>query len=147
MSWKNSLYEILSSVQAGWRGDEMSLGDNHFDISRLLLAFEDNGIQVVISDSKADEAVPRNKFGKPTGDQNTVIITIVVNKAELDISAVIAGGKPKEVLEFYALPGTINENDELTWNGHTFRTSSTWPFGLGGQQQLMFCKAEREVDR
>lgn len=125
----------------------MALGDNRFDNSRFLLAFNENATQVTVILSKADEAVPRDKFGKPTDSPNTTTISIVVSKTELDISAVVAGGKPKEVLEFYALLGTISENDELTWNGHTFRTSSAWPFGLGGQQQLLFCKAEREVDR
>jgi hypothetical protein len=96
--------------------------------------------------SAADEAVPRDKFGKPTQAPVTTTISIVIVKAEVDISAVVAGGKPKEVLEFYTAVGAISENDEVNWNGHTFRTSSTWPFGLGGQQQLMSCKAEREVD-
>lgn len=125
----------------------MALGDSRFDVSRLMLAFNGNATQVLITLSKADEAVPRDKFGKPTGAPNTASIGIVISKAELDISAVVAGGKPKEVLEFFALPNTISENDELTWNGHVFRTTSTWPFGLGGQQQLMFCKAEREIDQ
>ncbi|WP_088187546.1 hypothetical protein [Desulfosporosinus sp. FKA] len=125
----------------------MAIGDNRFNVSRLALAFNENATLVTVTLSKADEAVPRDKFGKPTDSPNTTTISIVVSKAELDISAVVAGGKPKEVLEFYALLGTISENDELTWNGHTFRTSSAWPFGLGSQQQLLFCKAEREVDR
>lgn len=125
----------------------MALGDNHYSIPRLLLAFNDNATQVSVTLSQADEAVSRDKFGKPTGTLNTATIGIVISKAEIDISAVVSGGKPKEVLEFYALPNTLSENDEVTWNGHTFRTSSAWPFGLGGQQQLLFCKAEREVDR
>ena len=126
----------------------MALGDNHYDIGpRLGIMFSDHATQVLVTLSRADEAVARDKFGKPTGTPNTATIGIVISKAELDISAVVAGGKPKEVLEFFALPGTISENDELTWNGHVFRTSSTWPFGLGGQQQLISCKAEREVDR
>jgi hypothetical protein len=125
----------------------LALGDNHYNASRLLFAFDANATQVLITLSKADEAVPRDKFGKPTGTQNTATISIVISKAEVDISAVVAGGKPKEVLEFFAVPNTISENDELTWNGHVFRTTSAWPFGLGGQQQLMFCKAEREVDQ
>ena len=124
----------------------MALGDNRFDATRITQGFNDNAVQVPVTLSKADEAVTRDKFGKPTGTPITANIGIVVSKAELDISAVIAGGKPKEVLEFYALPGTLGENDELTWNGHVFRTSSAWPFGLGGLQQLIFCKAEREVD-
>lgn len=125
----------------------MAIGDNRYNItSRLTESFSDNAVQVPVTLSNADDAVPRDKFGKPTQAPTTATIGIVVNKAELDISAVVAGGKPKEVLEFFALPGTLSENDEVTWNGHIFRTSSTWPFGLGGQQQLISCKAEREVD-
>lgn len=126
----------------------MALGDNRYDITgRQGLAFGDNAVQVPVVRSQADEAVPRDKFGRPVQSSTPVTIGIVVSKAELDVTAVIAGGKPKEVLEFYALAGTISENDELTWNGHVFRTSTAWPFGLGGQQQIIFCKAEREVDR
>ena len=125
----------------------MSLGDNRYNVTRITSAFNDNAVQVSVMLSKADEAVARDKFGEPTQAPATVTISIAISKAELDISAIAAGGKPKEVLEFFALPGTISENDELTWNGHCFRTSSTRPFGLGGQQQLISCKAEREVDR
>lgn len=147
MSLKNSLNATsLSDLAEQW-GDEMAIGDNRYNItSRLVEGFDDNAVQVLVTLSKADEAVTRDKFGKPTQAPTTVTIGIVVSKAELDISAVVSGGKPKEVLEFFALPGTLSENDELTWNGHVFRTSSTWPFGLGGLQQLISCKAEREVD-
>ncbi|MCL4440231.1 MAG: hypothetical protein M1609_06480 [Firmicutes bacterium] len=129
------------------RGDDMALGDNRYNITpRFTGAFNDNAIQVPVTHSQADEAVPRDKFGRPTQALTPVTIGIVISKAEVDITPVAAGGKPKEVLEFFALPGTIGENDELTWNGHVFRTSSAWPFGLGSLQQLIFCKAEREVD-
>lgn len=125
----------------------MAIGDNRFAAPRLTLALQANNVQVTVTPSSADEAVPRDKFGKPTQAPTTTIISINISKAELDISAVVAGGKPKEVLEFFTNIGAISENDELAWNGHSFRTTSTWPFGFGGQQQLMFCKAEREVDQ
>lgn len=125
----------------------MALGDNRFDVSgRLLLGYSPNAVSVTVSRSVADQDVPRDKFGKPTQVPVTATIQIVVSKAREDIKPTPAGGKPVEVLEFYAQPGDINENDEITWNGHTFRTSSVWPFGVGGLTQLLSCQATRELD-
>ncbi|MCF8566908.1 hypothetical protein LLE49_19500 [Alicyclobacillus tolerans] len=125
----------------------MALGDNRFDVSnRLLSGFDDHVVSVMVTRSVADQDVTRDKFGKPTATVVTATIQIVVSQAREDIKPTAAGGKPVEVLEFYTQPGDISENDEITWNGHTFRTSSVWPFGLGGLTQMLSCQATRELD-
>lgn len=101
---------------------------------------------VTVTRAVADQNVTRDKFGKPTQTLVTATIGISVIDATEDITAVAAGGKPKEVLTFYAQNGAILENDEVSWNGHAFRTRSVLPFGLSGQTKLVYCKADREVD-
>ena len=126
----------------------MALGDNRYQDSATLLTagFTAQSVQVTITPSEASLNVPRDKYMRPISPTTTTQISIVISKAENKIKQTEAGGKPVEALEFYALPDTINENDELTWNGHTYRTTAVWPFGLGGLTQLVSCEAEREVD-
>lgn len=126
----------------------MALGDNRFGVSAGLdQAFSSHAVSVSVSRSQAGVNIPRDKFGDPIQAPVVDTISILVNKAEETIKPTEAGGKPVEVLEFYALPSMLNEGDEITWNGHEFRTSAVWPFGLGGMTQLVSCKAEREVDK
>lgn len=125
----------------------MPLGENPFSVvGQLGFMFDAHKVAVQLNPSKADVAVPRDKFGKPLQLPTPQSVYIVVSKAAEDIKPTEAGGKPIEVLEFYALTGTVNENDEISWNGHSFRISCVWPFGLGGMNQLVSGKAEREVD-
>jgi hypothetical protein len=103
-------------------------------------------IQVELRPSQADEAVARDKFGRPVSALPTTTIGVVITKADTDISPTISGGKPVECLEFYTMIDAIHENDEIVWNSHVYRVSTVWPFGLAGQTQMMFCKAQREID-
>jgi hypothetical protein len=103
--------------------------------------------QVQLTQSQASENVTRDKFGKPATTSTSTTIGITISKADLVIDSNVAGGKPTELLEFYARAGTIKENDEFTWNGHTYRTTSIWPFGFADTSQLLQCKAQREIDK
>jgi hypothetical protein len=125
----------------------MALGDNAYDVSsQIIQAFDYHKVNVPLQPSQADENVPRDKFGKPTVDLQPLTVDILVSQAEETINADVSGGKPVEVLEFYALPNAVNENDEVTWNTHKFRVMLVWPIQLGGMTQLVLCHAEREID-
>ncbi len=103
-------------------------------------------IQVTITYSQANQNVSRDKFGDPTVASSSSTIGIIITKADTEIKSSVSGGKPIELLEFYTNISTVNENDEITWNGHTYRTTTVWPFGLATETQLLFCRATREVD-
>jgi hypothetical protein len=102
--------------------------------------------QVQLYPSQAAQNVPRDKFGKPISSLASTTIGVTISKADLVIKPEISGGKPIELLEFYARTNTIHENDEIVWNGHRYRTTTVWPFGLADTSQIVLCKAQREID-
>lgn len=125
----------------------MALGDNPYDVtSQVTQAINDNKVSVTLKPSQADENVQRDKFGKPINDLPTTTIDIVVTKADQTIKPTLSGAQPVEQLEFYSEPNSVNENDEVTWNGYVFRVSGVWPLQLGGITAVFLCHAEREID-
>lgn len=126
----------------------MALGDNRFAgaVDSVNAIFQRQAITVQVTTSSAGQAVPRDRFGDPTATPPAPIgVQIVVDEVTEDIKATETGGQPIESLRFFALPNTINENDSLTWNGHTFRVNSLWPSTFGGILQVLYCHADRMV--
>ncbi|EPZ47637.1 hypothetical protein [Alicyclobacillus acidoterrestris] len=103
-----------------------------------------NAIQLL--PSQADENVERDKFGRPLSTIPPTQVNVIITKADLNIVADVGGGKPVEQLEFYCHTGDVNENDEIQWNGHTYRVIMTWPFAFAATARISHCKAQREVD-
>jgi len=89
----------------------------------------------------------RDIFGDPVGyTPTTSQVTILVSEQNLQEMEIEAGGKPKESLMFMTPPGTIMENDEITYtNGHVYKVQSVTQVPLGGTNAVEVCEAWREV--
>jgi len=126
----------------------MALGDNRFAgvETAIQTVFTQQAVTVQVVASTAGQAVPRDRFGQPTNAPSVPIDTSVVFDAVTeDIKPTAEGGQPIQQMKFFSLPGTVNENDAVTWNGHEFRVSSVWPSTFGGILQVEYCKADRMV--
>lgn len=126
----------------------MALGDNRFsDVTgRISTIFEAQSVTVQVVVSSAGQSVKRDRFGEPTDPPPAPVnVQIVMDEVTEDIKPTAEGGQPTEQLRFFALPGTMNENDMVIWNGHDFRISSLWPSTFGTILQVLYGKADRMV--
>jgi hypothetical protein len=126
----------------------MALGDNRF--SRVATDFNTllslNGVTVTVSRTVQANITQRDIFGTPQNYiPNTFTANILVTDQHLDETSIIAGGKPKEVITIIASPATFIENDEISYNSHTYQVGSVEKIVLGGSDSLEMYTATREV--
>ncbi len=134
----------------------MALGDSRFggvavDYGRLLKL---HGVSITATRTEQDKIGTRDIFGAPVLDNSatpqpyvpaTFTATVLLSDQYLDEQSVIAGGKPKEIVNLIALPGTFLENDEVAAYGHTYCVREISQPNLGGTTALEMCRAFREV--
>lgn len=156
---RDGVFRPTDDIDDGYTITINSTGENMFVIAHET-QFKNNADQsifahlvvlsfpsiVTITKYSAQSNVTRDKFGRATSTPTTITTGVVVSKSELKIDPTVAGGKPCEELEFYSQINTISEGDEVSWNGHAFRTMSVMPFGIAGKTQMQICKAQREID-
>jgi hypothetical protein len=127
----------------------MALGDNRF--SRITTDFnmllELNGVDVTITRTEQSQITNRDIFGMPEGyTPNTFTVKVLVTDQYLDETTVIAGGKPKEILKIMALPGTFVENDDISYNSHSYQVTDVEKISLSGNDSLELYSATRQVE-
>lgn len=127
----------------------MSIGDNifgavSFDLS-ILLKMHGVPIPVTRYDQSAT-ASQRDIYGNPNEAPNNFTTQLLFGGIELDEQETIGGGKAKEVLIMIGQPGTIKENDILSYNDHNYDVRHVGKAVMGGLDALEAYTATREVD-
>lgn len=133
------------------------LGSNHFagmmvDYAAMLAM---HGVSIVITRRSPAGFGTRNIFGTPLMDSQatpqpyrpqTLTETVVLSNLDQQIEWTEAGAKVEETAELLAPPSAILANDEIAFNGHTYRVMGEIRPVIGGNIPLETCTAIREVD-
>lgn len=133
------------------------LAGNHF--AAVMVDYEAmlamHGVQVVINRNDLTKVGTRNIFGTPILDNQatpqpyqpqTLTATIILADLDQQIEWTDAGAQVKEVAEILTTSSTILADDELIFNGHTYRVMGEIRPVIGGNIPIESCTAVREVD-
>lgn len=126
----------------------MAIGDNRFsrvgvDFGYLLAM---HGITVSVSRIVQSSVTQRDIYGTPQNYTPTTFqANIVIFEQKLDETMVLAGGKPKEILRFAVTPGTLIENDDVTYGPHQYQVTEVAPLNIAGSDSLDMVTATRQV--
>lgn len=127
----------------------MPIGDNRFskvgnDFSTLL---DLNGTMVNVTRTVQADITNTNIFSEPTDyTPDKFQAKVLVIDKSMDETAVIAGGKPKEVLRIISASGTFIEEDDISYCTHSYNVKNIEQLQLGGINELDICDATREVE-
>jgi hypothetical protein len=89
----------------------------------------------------------RNVFGTPiNGTQQTFTANVIVDSDKMDFTPTLAGGKPKEIVNFITVSGTFQAGDELQYSNHTYKVDGVQPVPFMGMNTADYVKVVREVD-
>lgn len=126
----------------------MALGDSAItsaagDLTALISTI---GMAVTVTRTVPSQITQRTIFGTPQNyTPTTFTASIAVSSVKGNELAVLAGGKPKEILTFTAQPGVFLENDEVSYSGNTYKVNHVARFGLSGTDLCDEVTASREV--
>lgn len=126
----------------------MPLGDNVFQDAQVdfttLLAMHGETVTVCRTSVPVSEL---DAFGEPVGGYSPeqFAAQIVVVSTELVETLTAGGGKNVERLTFVAAHGVILENDELVYNGHTYKVMNVNTSTMGALDIADEGIAQREV--
>lgn len=126
----------------------MALGDSAItsaagDLTALITY---TGMTVTVTRTVTAQITSRSIFGTPQNyTPTTFTASIAISSLKGNELAVLAGGKPKEILTFIAQPGAFLENDEVAYSGNTYKVDHVARYGLSGTDLCDEVKASREV--
>jgi len=125
-----------------------NIGNNLFatmDIDLgILLGLHGVTINVSRYDQTAD--TDRDIYAEPTGSPSQFNAIVLIGRQELKEDETMAGGKIKEFLSLIGQPGTLQENDIATYNGHNYAVQKVGKPTVQSAIAAEIYWAVREVD-
>lgn len=115
--------------------------------SQFQLIASQFGVTVTVNRTVQSQTPVRSPFGTPLNATTTTFTTnVIVESQKINTMPTLAGGKPKEELKLQTLPGVVQSNDMITYNGHAYKVMFVEPVPFVGTDVVDFIHAERVVD-
>lgn len=104
------------------------------------------GVQVTVNRVVQAATPVMNVFGTPVnGTVQTFTALIIIDSQKLNTLPTLIGMKPKEELKVISNAGTFLVNDEIIYNGNTYKVEFLEPVPFIGTDVVDLVHAYREV--